>query len=148
MVAHPSGLIWILEILETTCHTLQVVDDHTVRPEGLFRLALPQPAKKLPEPKEDIARKLKVDNKSLDHVSNVDVKVSKTLNLSNDCVAGRLKQFSSQWQNITSDHFILDSMTQYKIEFAAGFPQQEAVPREIGFSLQQQHIIQNEIDNL
>lgn len=67
--------------------------------------------------------------------------------MSNDCVEGRLKHFSSQWQNITSDHFILDSVTQYKIEFAPGFPQQEAVPREIGFSLQEQRIIQNEIDN-
>lgn len=54
----------------------------------------------------------------------------------------------SQWQNITSDHFIPDSVTKYKIEFAAGFPQQETIPREISFSLQQQHIIQNEIDNL
>ena len=46
------------------------------------------------------------------------------------------------------DYFILDSVTQYKIEFAAGFPQQESVPREICFSLQEQHIIQNEIDKL
>ena len=65
--------------------------------------------------------------------------------MSNDCVAGRLKHFSSQWQNLTSDHFILDSMTQCKRELAAG---QQAAPREIGFSLQEQHIIQNEIDNL
>ena len=54
----------------------------------------------------------------------------------------------SQLQNTTSDHFIPDSVTKYKIEFAAGFPQQETIPREIGFSLQKQHIIQNEIDNL
>ena len=74
--------------------------------------------------------------------------MSKALHLSNDGVAGRLKHFCSHWQNITSDHFILDSVTQYKIKFAAGFPQQEAVPRESGFSLQEQHIIQNEIDNL
>lgn len=68
--------------------------------------------------------------------------------MSNDCIAGRLKHFSSQWQNITSDHFILESVTQYKIEFAEGFPQQETVPREISFSLQEQQIIQNEIDKL
>ena len=39
IVAHPPGLILIikiLEILETTCDTLQVVDEHTVRPGGLF----------------------------------------------------------------------------------------------------------------
>lgn len=73
--------------------------------------------------------------------------MSRTLHLSNDCIAGRLKHFSSQWQNITSDHFILDSVTQYKIEFAAGFPQQEAVPREISFSLQEQHILQMKLTN-
>ena len=39
-------------------------------------------------------------------------------------------------------------MTQYKIEFAAGFTQQKSLPREICFSLQEQHIIQNEIDKL
>jgi len=74
--------------------------------------------------------------------------VSKTLEGSNDCIAGRLKHFSSQWLNITSDYFILDSVTQYKIEFAAAFPQQESVPREICFSLPEQHIIQNELDKL
>ena len=68
--------------------------------------------------------------------------------MSNDCVAGRMKHFSFQWQNITSDHFILDSVTQYKIEFAAGFPQQKAVQGKSVFSLNEQHIIQNEIDNL
>lgn len=41
-----------------------------------------------------------------------------------------------------------DSVTQYKIEFPAGFPQQEAVPREACFSLKEQHIIQNKIDKL
>ena len=74
--------------------------------------------------------------------------MSKTLELSNDCIAGPLKQCSSQWLNITSDYFILDSVTQYKIKFAAGFPQQESVPREICFSLQEQQIIQDEIDKL
>ena len=39
-------------------------------------------------------------------------------------------------------------MTQYKIKFAAGFPQQESVPRKICFPLQEQQIIQNEIDKL
>lgn len=68
--------------------------------------------------------------------------------MSNDFIAGRLKQFSHQWKLITSDQFILDSVSHYKIEFVAGFPQQEVVPREICFSIQEQHIIQNEIDKL
>ena len=37
------------------------------------------------------SREVKVDN--LDHVSNIDVEVSKTLEVSNDCIAGRLKHF-------------------------------------------------------
>ena len=45
--------------------------------------------------------------------------------MSNDFIAGRLKQFSHQWTLITSDQFILDSVSHYKIEFVAGFPQQE-----------------------
>ena len=63
------------------------------------------------------SREVKVDN--LDHVSNIDVEVSKTLEVSNDCIAGRLKHCSSQLLNITSDYSILDSVTQDKIEFAA-----------------------------
>ena len=66
----------------------------------------------------------------------------------NDFIAGRLKQFFPQWKLITSDHFILDSVSHYKIEFVAGFPQQKVVPREICFSIQEQNIIQNEIDKL
>ena len=64
-VRHPPGLILILG-------TLQVVDKDTIRPRGLFGLVLPQPANKPPEPKEDKARKVEVDNKSLD-VSNIAV---------------------------------------------------------------------------
>ena len=68
--------------------------------------------------------------------------------MSNDFIAGRLKQFFPQRKLITSDHFILDSVSQYKVEFVAGFPQQEVIPREICFSIQEQHTIQNEIHQL
>ena len=78
--------------------------------------------------KEDKARKDEIATKSLDPVSNVDVEVSKHLQLSNDFIAGRLKQFSFKWQHITSDPFILDSVQHYKIEFVAEFPQQKVVP--------------------
>ena len=98
--------------------------------------------------KEDEARKDEVVTKSPDPVSTVDVEVSKHLQLSNDFIAGRLKQFSSQWQHITSDPFILDSVQHYKIEFVAEFPQQEVVPRGIGFSTQEQYIIEKEIEKL
>ena len=73
-------------------YSLSMLTLSTVRPEAFFRLALQRPANKPLEPKEDKARKVKVkvDNESLDHVSNIDVKVSKTLHASNDCIAGRL----------------------------------------------------------
>ena len=54
----------------------------------------------------------------------------------NDFIAGHLKQFSHQWKLTTSDHFILDSVY-HKIEFVACFPQQEVIPREICFSIQE-----------
>ena len=71
--------------------------------------------------KEDKARKDEIVTKSRDPVSSVDVEVSKHLQLSNDFIAGCLKQFSSQWQHITSDPFILDSVQHNKIEFLAEF---------------------------
>ena len=74
--------------------------------------------------------------------------MSKHLQLSNDFIFGRLKQFSSQWQHVTSDPFVLDSVQHYKIEFVAEFPQQEVVPREISFSTQEQYIIEKEIEKL
>ena len=41
---------------------------------------------------------------------------------------GRLKQFTSQWQCITSDPFILNSVKNYKIEFENGEPMQFMPP--------------------
>ena len=108
-----------------------------------FRRAIQRPTSQTVTPKEGETRTDEVD-RSLDHVSNNNVEVS----MSNDFIAGCLKQFSSQWKLITSDRFILDSVSHYKIEFVAGFPQQEVVPREICFSIQEQNIIQNEIDKL
>lgn len=63
------------------------------------------------------------------------------------CIAGRLKQFSSHWTNITSDIFILNSVTGYKIEFEQE-PVQFNPPREIIFTGQEQTTIQAEIDKL
>lgn len=62
-----------------------------------WRLKIQLPTHKPPEqtPTEDKAGEVKVEN--LDHVSDVEVEVSKTLKVSYDCIAGRLKHFSSQW---------------------------------------------------
>ena len=42
--------------------------------------------------------------------NNVDVEVSNMSEQSVDIIGGRLKQFASQWQCITSDPFILNSV--------------------------------------
>ena len=49
-------------------------------------------------------------------------------------VAGRLKQFVSVWQTITSDYFILSSIKGVKIEFVE-YPKQTMIPREHNISL-------------
>ena len=61
---------------------------------------------------------------------------------------GRLKQFTSQWQCITSDPFILNSVKNYKIEFDNGEPMQFMPPKEINFTKPEQEVIDNEIDKL
>ena len=51
-----------------------------------------------------------------------------------DIIGGRLKHFSSEWENITSDVFILNSVKHYKIEFENEGPWQSKVPKEINFT--------------
>ena len=58
----------------------------------------------------------------IDHKSSVNVPY----------VAGRQKQFVSVWQTITSDFFILSSITGVKIEFV-DYPKQTMIPREYNF---------------
>lgn len=76
-------------------------------------------------------------------VDNVKVRHLESTN-----IAGRLRQFSSHWQSITSDIFILNSVYEYKIEFESGEPLQLYAPREIKFTTQELSIIDNEIDKL
>lgn len=56
----------------------------------------------------------------------------------------RLKQIVPQWQSITSDQSILNSVKHYTIKFDAGVPQQQVVPREISFT----HLEQSIVDQL
>ena len=79
---------------------------------------------------------------------NVDVKVRNMSEQSVDIIDGRLKQFASQWQCITSDPFILNSVKHYKIEFENGEPQQCMPPKEINFTQQEQQVIDMEIEKL
>ena len=83
------------------------------------------------------------------HISNnVDVEVRNVSQQSIEIIGGRLKQFASQWQCITSDPFILNSVNHYKIEFENGEPQQCMPPKEINFTQQEQEVIDMEIDKL
>ena len=79
---------------------------------------------------------------------NVDVEVRNMSEQSVDIIGGRLKQFASQWQCITSDPFILNSVKHYKIEFENGEPQQCMPPKEINFTQQEQQVIDMEIEKL
>ena len=65
-----------------------------------------------------------------------------------EIIGGRLKQFASQWQCISSDPFILNSVKHYKIEFENGEPQHCMSPKEINFTQQEREVIDMEIDKL
>ena len=80
--------------------------------------------------------------------NNVDVEVRNISEQSVEIIGGRLKQFASQWQCITSDPFILNSVKHYKIEFENGEPQQCMPPKEINFTQQEREVIDMEIDKL
>lgn len=80
--------------------------------------------------------------------NNAIVEVRKMSEQSIKIIGGRLKQFTSQWQYITSDPFILNSVKHYKIEFDNGEPIQFMPPKEITFTLQEQEVIDKEIDKL
>ena len=69
--------------------------------------------------------------------------------LSNDRIGGRLRKFSHEWKNITSDHYVLEAVEHYRIEFCdAGCPWQDHVPKEISFTPHEQNIIGEEISKL
>ena len=68
----------------------------------------------------------------IDHNSSVNVPYD----------AGRLKQFVSVWQTITSDYCILSSIKGVNIEFA-DCPKQTMIPREYNFDATEVVIIDN-----
>ena len=80
--------------------------------------------------------------------NNNDVEVRNRSEQTVDIIGGRLKQFASQWQCITSDPFILNSVNHYKIEFENGEPHQCMPPKEINLTRQEQEVIDVEIDKL
>lgn len=64
-------------------------------------------------------------------------------------IAGRLQQFFSAWETITSDKYILQAVKGYKIEFIDNVgPRQTHLLREIGLNAQECDIVVQEIDKL
>ena len=80
--------------------------------------------------------------------NNVDVEGRNMSEQSVEIIGGRLKHFASQWQCITSDPFIINSVKHYKIEFENEEPQQCMPPKEINFTQHEQEVIDMEIDKL
>ena len=60
-------------------------------------------------------------------------------------IAGKLRQFASVWQTITSDYSILSSIKEVKIEFVA-YPKQTLIPREYNFDAAEVVIIDKQIE--
>ena len=60
-------------------------------------------------------------------------------------IAGKLRQFVSVWQTITSDYSILSSIKGVKIEFVA-YPKQTLIPREYNFNAAEVVIIEKQIE--
>ena len=71
----------------------------------------------------------------IDHNSSVNVPY----------VAGRLKQFVSVWQTVTSDYSILRSIKGVRIEFV-DYPKQTMIPRECNFDASEAVIIDKQIE--
>ena len=62
-------------------------------------------------------------------------------------IAGKLRQFVSVWQTITSDYSILSSIRGVKIEFVA-YPKQTLIPREYNFNAAEVVIIDKQIEKI
>jgi hypothetical protein len=62
-------------------------------------------------------------------------------------VAGRLKFHVSEWEQLTSYPFVLQTVTGCYIDFAS-IPVQSQISKEIQFSLQELSIITEEVRNL
>ena len=62
-------------------------------------------------------------------------------------VSGRLKFYANVWKSYTSDPYILSAATGYELEFDS-IPVQLKIPNEIPFSIEEQAIVSQEVQNL
>ena len=112
-------------------------------PEAFFRLV-----EKRPQTSSDFQEEEGGEVNVTPISSNIEVELRNRSEQTVDIIGGRLRQFASQWQCITSDPFILNSVKHYKIEFANGEPHQCMPPKEINFTRQEKEVIDEEIDKL
>ena len=64
-----------------------------------------------------------------------------------EMVAGTTRHYLHNWEQITSDPFILQNAAGVKLSFDET-PSQQAVPRQYKFNVEQAHVIEKEIDDL
>lgn len=62
-------------------------------------------------------------------------------------VAGRLRQFSSEWERLTNDRYVLDAVKHYRIEFSS-IPEQSHVPKEIQVTGKEITVMESELTKL
>ena len=62
-------------------------------------------------------------------------------------MSGRLKFYADVWKSYTSDPFILSAVTGYELEFDST-PVQLKIPNEIPFSIEEQAVVSQEVQNL
>ena len=62
-------------------------------------------------------------------------------------VGGRLSQFKQAWESLSSDEWVLQAVSGYKIEFICE-PIQTKIPNKMGFSKTEESSIDVEIDKL
>ena len=78
--------------------------------------------------------------------------MGKCLNVDNtiatECIAGRLKSFYTNWEQITSDPYILSAISGYKLEFEIAPPIQTWIPRPFKLNQCEMHAIDIEIQRL
>ena len=90
--------------------------------------------------------KLHVQNDN-DFIGTIDSTQFQFENTPENFHGGKISNKLSIWQTLTSDHWILDVVRGYKIEFDT-FPCQQKLPNPINLNLEESEIIRNEIEKL
>ena len=87
------------------------------------------------------------DGKVSPHVPTSTTTMVSTTCIKSSKIAGRLAQFVTKWQEVTSDKWVLDAIKHYEIELGK-LPFQSFLPKQIHFAPNEVEIISIEIDKL